>query len=114
MSTEELENFRQLLIQRQSDLLQVKATGDEAASIVELDQSKLGRLSRMDAIQAQAMSTETNRRREIELQRIDTALQRLQGDKYGFCVSCGEDIARPRLEVDPATPVCIDCAAAKQ
>jgi RNA polymerase-binding transcription factor len=114
MSTAELENFRQLLIQRQSDLLQVKATGEGAASVVELDQTKVGRLSRMDAMQAQAMSVETNRRREIELQRIGTALQRLEGDEYGFCVSCGEDIARPRLEVDPSTPVCIDCAAAKK
>ena len=113
MSAKELENFRQLLIQRQSDLLQVKETGEDAANVVELDQTKVGRLSRMDAMQAQAMSAETNRRREIELQRISTALQRLQHDEYGLCVSCGEEIARPRLEVDPSTPICIDCAAKK-
>jgi len=113
LSTENLEGFRVLLLKRQSELLQVKETGDVAASVVELDQSKVGRLSRMDAMQAQAMSVETNRRREIELQRIGTALQRLQSDEYGYCVSCDEEISHKRLEVEPATPICINCAAAK-
>ena len=113
LSAEDLENFRLLLLRREADLLQVKATGESAANVVELDQSKVGRLSRMDAMQAQAMSVETNRRREVELQRIGTALQRLQNDEYGFCVRCGEEIARQRLKVDPSTPICIDCANKK-
>ena len=113
LSTKDLANFRQLLIQRKSALLEVKETGEEAAGVVKLDQTAVGRLSRMDAMQAQAMSMETNRRREIELQRIGTALQRLQSDEYGYCVSCDEEIGRKRLEVEPATPICIDCAAAK-
>jgi DnaK suppressor protein len=106
-------DFEKDLMQRKSELLQVKDAGEDAASVVKLDQSMVGRLSRMDAMQAQAMSQETNRRREIELQRIETALQRLQLDEYGFCLACDEEIARQRLEVDPATPTCIDCAALK-
>ncbi len=94
-------------------MLQVKETGEGAESVVKLDQTAVGRLSRMDAMQAQAMSLETNRRREIELQRIGTALRRLQNNEYGICLACEEEIARKRLEVDPATPICIDCAAAK-
>ncbi len=112
-SKEDEKRFELLLTERQADLLEVKATGEGAAAVVELDQTKVGRLSRMDAMQAQAMSAETNRRREIELIRIDSALQRLQQKEYGICVSCGEDIARQRLEVDPAATVCIDCAAKK-
>ena len=106
-------NFKLLLIQQQTNLLEVKATGEGAASVVELDQTKVGRLSRMDAVQAQEMSLETNRRREIELQRIATALQRVAQDEYGVCLRCGEDIAKQRLEVDPAATVCIDCASVK-
>lgn len=113
ISAEDLENFKTLLLRREVDLLEVKATGDSAASVVELDQSTVGRLSRMDAMQAQAMSVETNRRREVELQRIGTALQRLRDDEYGFCLKCGEEIARQRLKVDPSTPICIDCANRK-
>jgi DnaK suppressor protein len=105
------EKYRLLLLQKQSALHDVKATGDGAANVVELDQTKVGRLSRMDALQAQAMSVETNRRREIEIQRIESALQRLQKNDYGFCLRCGEDIAEGRLEVDPAATICFDCAS---
>lgn len=108
----EQENFKIILIRQQENLLEVKATGEGAASVVELDQTKVGRLSRMDAMQAQAMSLETNRRREIELKRIATALQRLEQNEYGLCLRCGEDIAIQRLKVEPAATICIECASA--
>ena len=82
----------------------------EERDVVVLDQTSVGRLSRMDALQNQAMQVETERRREVELARIDAALQRLDEDEYGYCVSCGEEIQAKRLDMDPATPVCIDCA----
>jgi len=78
---------------------------------VALDQAAVGRLSRMDALQVQAMQLETERRRAIELKRIDLALQRIDAGEYGYCVSCDEEILPKRLEADPATPVCVDCAS---
>jgi DnaK suppressor protein len=86
------------------------ATSSEAAQPVELDQSRVGRLSRMDAMQAQAMSLETKRRREIQLTRIDSALQRLEFGEFGDCLRCGEPIDSKRLEFDPSVVLCIDCA----
>jgi len=109
-SLSELENFRRLLEQRQKELLEVQKTGEESAETVELDQSRVGRLSRMDAMQAQAMSVETNRRRNIELQRIRAAVARLDSGDFGFCLDCDEEISAGRLELDPSTPVCIECA----
>jgi len=111
LSTTRQARFRELLLHRRAGLLDVKETGDGAADVVELDQARVGRLSRMDAMQAQAMSAATNRRRDVELQRIESALQRLADGNYGICLSCEEEISPQRLEADPATPVCIDCAA---
>ena len=82
----------------------------EAAKPVELDQSRVGRLSRMDAMQAQAMSMESRRRREIQLSRIETALQRIAAGEFGDCIHCGERIGDQRLEFDPAVLLCIECA----
>ena len=107
---QELEHFHVLLMQRRDELLAVAGTGREAADTVELDQSRVGRLSRMDALQSQAMSQETNRRRALELKRIGAALRRLEEGDYGWCLECGELIAKGRLEVDPAAPNCVDCA----
>jgi DnaK suppressor protein len=104
-------HFRDLLLQRREALLDVAGTGREAADTVELDPSRVGRLSRMDALQSQAMSRETNRRRELELSRIEAALQRIEDGDYGLCVRCGEEIAEGRLLSDPSVPLCIDCAS---
>ena len=95
---------------RREELLHLAETSAESRKPVELDQTRVGRLSRMDALQDQAMQLETGRRRQIELKRIDGALVRLAEDDYGYCVGCGEEIAAKRLEFDPTTPVCIDCA----
>jgi DnaK suppressor protein len=86
------------------------ATADDRRP-VEVDPTTQGRLSRMDALQLQAMALETERRRNVELARIEAALQRIADGEYGCCVSCGEPIAPKRLELDPAVPTCIDCAA---
>lgn len=80
------------------------------SDVVELDQTTQGRLSRMDALQGQAMAQEVARRREIEIKQIDAALKRIEDGDYGFCVSCGDEIKAKRLEFDPAVPTCIDCA----
>ena len=110
-SQSEINEFRELLIERRQQLLDVEATGKQSATIVELDQTKVGRLSRMDAMQTQAMSIEINRRRDIDLQRIELAMERLEKGEYGKCINCGEYIASGRLRFDPATPVCIECAS---
>jgi DnaK suppressor protein len=104
------EFFRARLIDLRDEILQVSETGDEAARTVELDQTKVGRLSRMDAIQAQAMALESKRRREIHLRQIDAALTRIDNDDYGRCIDCDETIALRRLEFDPAATRCIHCA----
>lgn len=103
-------HFRELLLQRQAELEVLTETGDEASKPVELDQTRVGRLSRMDAMQGQAMSLEAKRRREHELTRIVQALKRLELGEYGECLKCGEEIAVGRLEVDPAATLCINCA----
>lgn len=102
--------YRKRLLQEREELLHDAEVTAEERDVVVLDQTSVGRLSRMDALQNQAMQVETERRREVELKRIDAALQRLDEDEFGYCVSCGDEIQIKRLEMDPATPVCIDCA----
>ncbi len=106
-----IRDFRQRLLQQQQELLDLKQTGEEAVRTVELDQTSVGRLSRMDALQGQAMSRERERRRQLELQKIASALHRIDAGEYGLCVRCEEEIAVHRLEFDPATPLCINCAS---
>lgn len=106
----DLEHFRRLLQQR-LDELQRQIQGEESRDqAVELDQSKVGRLSRMDALQQQAMLDATHARTQHECIRLQRALQRLYSGDYGWCSQCDEAIAVARLEIDPAAQLCIRCA----
>lgn len=102
--------IRARLDQRRSELLALIEGHGEGGKPVELDQTRVGRLSRMDALQNQAMAQETERRRQQELTRIDAALHRLDEGTYGECLECGEPISEQRLALDPSAPHCIGCA----
>ena len=106
----QISEFRDQLLGKQKFLQDIGQTGDDAAKTVELDQACTGRLTRMDALQAQAMSIDAQRRRVLELQLIDAALQRLTQGEYGYCLDCGEVIAIKRLQHNPAVVLCINCA----
>lgn len=55
--------------------------------------------------------TALSRTADVELRRIDKALQRLAEGRYTTCVVCGEEIEPQRLEAVPYTDRCITCAA---
>ena len=46
-----------------------------------------------------------------EIRMIEAALDRIAKGTYGICVSCGDPIARSRLDVVPHAPRCRNCAA---
>ena len=102
--------FKKRLAERLIELNDIAETGDAAAKPVELDQTTVGRLSRMDAMQAQAMSIESKRRREGEVLRINAALERINNGRFGNCLECDEPISTARLKFDPSTLLCINCA----
>jgi len=102
------------LLEMKAELARLAHEHEHDSDVVELDQTTQGRLSRMDALQGQAMAQEVARRREAEMRRIDAALHRIEDDEYGYCVACGGEIAQKRLALDPATPNCIDCARGEE
>lgn len=105
------QRVRNKLLELRAELLAAAEAGKESAAVVELDQTKVGRLSRMDAMQAQAMAQASAQRREQTLRQIDAALKRIDDDEYGYCLKCDEAINPKRLEFDPTVTLCIDCAS---
>jgi len=70
MTPQEIEQFRMLLRQRRRELSADSAAGAKGDGN-DFDESNLGRLSRMDALQCHAMEEESRRRRAVELVRIE-------------------------------------------
>ena len=105
------EEARTALLARQAELAKEDAANADSRDTVELQQDSVGRLSRMDALQQQAMAQATERRRAAEGMRITAALTRIDAGEWGYCLSCGEEIAQARLRHDPSIATCIKCAS---
>ena len=106
--------YRQLLLDRAQTIKELKQLAESSCDTVTLDQTRVGRLSRMDAMQSQAMNQEAQRRRDIELRDIGAALRRIETDEFGNCEECGELINEARIAINPTVRWCIDCASARE
>lgn len=104
------EGLKAHLSERLAALEAAESLGEDERATVVLDQQSVGRLSRMDAMQRQAMAQAGARRVEAERRRIRAALARIAEGEYGYCKECGEEIAAKRLAVDPTVPTCVSCA----
>jgi DnaK suppressor protein len=111
MNGTELQNLRNVIRARMAALQDAEELGEAGQAVVTLDQQAVGRLSRMDALQNQAMAQAQHARRAQELKQLAAALLRMEDGEYGYCEDCGEEIALRRLELNPAAAKCISCAS---
>lgn len=84
--------------------------GQHGTEVVELT-TAVGRLSRIDAIQQQAMAQAQQRRYELRLKQVRVALKTVADDEYGDCKKCGEPVGYGRMKAKPETPCCVQCMA---
>lgn len=107
---ERIARYRPRLEQELAEIEKLDAENAAWSAPVELDQQSVGRVSRIDAMQMQAMSQAVQRRRAARRVAIQQALKRIAEGEFGFCVECGEPIAPGRLDVDPTFSACVRCA----
>ncbi len=105
-----IHEFKAALLRLRDELEAVAFSDAGSAAVVELDQSRVGRLSRMDAMQAQAMAQASLQRHRLGLRKVSAALQRIEDGVYGNCLDCDRPIDPRRLEIDPTASLCIECA----
>ncbi len=110
MKNKTIQQMKEKLLSQRAELQELEATQKESGQTVELDQARVGRLSRMDAMQGQQMALEAIRRREHQFMLIEGALRRIESGEYGYCLACGDEIDARRLFLDPAYTHCVDCA----
>ncbi len=79
------------------------------ADTVEADQSSIGRLSRMDALQRQAMAQGMRERLATRKRKLQAALDRIEAGTFGRCCQCEAEIDTERLDTDPAAVFCLTC-----
>lgn len=110
MTDHDREDLRQVVLLRLSTLDDATHATSANRATVELDQQSVGRLSRMDALQGQAMAQAQEGRRRQEAVALTRLLARIDDDEFGYCEDCGDAIALPRLRINPIVTQCIECA----
>lgn len=104
------QKFLERLREELETVQQASQKTSEDRKPVELDQQSVGRLSRMDAMQQQAMAAAQDARRHGRVAAIKAAIRRIEEDEFGWCSECGDLISEKRLELDPTIMRCKDCA----
>lgn len=113
MTREEQFQYRPIIAERIRALEEEIAQTAQSTEVVAPDNA-IGRLSRLDAMQAQQMALAGKRRLEEERARLTDALARIELGTYGRCLRCGKDIASERLEYLPDAVVCVPCAGPRR
>ena len=108
LTDEQIEGLQDALRQLQTEIESSLRSTREAAQPVDLDEP-IGRLTRMDAIQQQKVTSANRRTNDIRLQQVKQALAAMRSGRYGLCRRCEDPIGFPRLEARPESPYCIDC-----
>ncbi|GJM14424.1 MAG: molecular chaperone DnaK [Pseudohongiella sp.] len=109
LNKEQLESLSRALCEQKFSLEKQLEMSRQAASVVVLDQTSVGRLSRMDAIQQQNMALSTRKKSQQQLRAIAAAMQRIDMGDYGYCVNCDDEINYERLRIRPDSPLCLRC-----
>lgn len=109
LSPDNLRDLQELLLLNKQKLEEQLEIAEAATQIVTLDQTSVGRISRMDAMQQQSMAVSTRAKATSSLREVIKALQRLADEDYGVCEKCDENIRLRRLMVQPEANYCLKC-----
>ena len=111
LTAEQLAELRTELTRELERLERSLRSTAEGARPVQADQTTMGRLSRMDALQSQQLASDLLGREQTRRAQIVDALERMDRGTYGMCTACGQPIAYGRLLVVPEARTCAACGA---
>lgn len=114
LSDSQTQEIKEVIDQLEAELRATLEDARNSASVVELDQTRIGRVSRGDAMQQQEMAAAGLRGVEKRLQGLRAARVRLEAGDYGWCGECDEPIAFGRLQRQPEARYCIACQSARE
>lgn len=112
MEQKDIDFFRKHLIQM---LEEAQQNGD--STIEELTDSNEVFSDPADRATAESDRAFTLRIRDRErrlINKIQSAIRRIDDGNYGICGECGDEIGTPRLQARPVTRLCINCKSRQE
>lgn len=109
LSDDESVQFKARIAAELTEIRRALSDAEGAGATVALDQTSVGRLSRMDAMQQQAMAHGARERLMRQKWKLEAAQDRISSGQFGICCDCGDPIPIERLQADVAAPFCAYC-----
>ena len=109
LTEEQRTELAALLDKEVGKLARSMKVSEEAMRPVELDQTAVGRLSRMDSLQSQSMAKNLAEREQVRFALLREALVRLDAGTFGLCSECAAPVPFERLVIFPEAPTCQSC-----
>ena len=109
MTSKEKEQVKQYLVKSKVKLGKHIVDLEELTQPIEPD-CAIGRVSRMDAINNKSVNEAALVTAKDKLKNISLALERIDDEKFGICIQCGQPIPIQRLVIMPESSKCVRCA----
>lgn len=112
MSPQELEFYRELLLNRRREILE-----DNDQDVDMRDTPRTGSADPFDVAwdtESMELMMALGASEQQELKEIERALEKIQNGTYGNCELCDEEIGRARLEAIPTADLCISCKSSQE
>ena len=108
MSPEEKIELRSLIEQEIVKLTEEIATLEAGSKPISPDNA-IGRLIRMEAINAKSISDANMRKAGLRRRRLEDALSRIGEEDFGICEGCERPIPMQRIMIVPESTYCVRC-----
>ncbi|NVK12508.1 MAG: TraR/DksA family transcriptional regulator [Gammaproteobacteria bacterium] len=105
----QLNDIRERLVTKLSELDRALELTSNHAQTVVLDQTAVGRVSRVEAMQDQQLGLAHQRQIAVDILLVKKALRKLETGEYGLCERCDDDIPTARLKLVPECECCVEC-----
>lgn len=112
MTGEEKARLKEQLERRAAELREALSRVTDGSAVA--PDNAIGRLTRLDAMQAGYMSEALRREQMQELARVSRALGLIDSEDYGVCRQCDEPLPMARLTAKPDALLCVACTEAKE
>lgn len=97
--------INQEILKAQEDIVRLEAVNSPVSP-----DSAIGRLSRVEVINARSINDSALSQAKQRLAGLKSALANLNEPEFGTCFECGEPIPIARILLMPHTKMCVKCA----
>ena len=109
MKDEERSELKEKII-TEMESLELTITALEKTTKPIAPDDAIGRLTRMEAINAKSISEASLNSSRVKLAKLKRAMSRLDDPDFGMCSMCEEPIPTGRLMLMPESAMCVKCA----